>query len=87
MQRKRRESLDGPARYAENTNLVRALQAIGFDDRFVHDAFNIFMCTGYDDNHRLLYLAPEAVKEDYVELNKGGSAPSPDHGRLWLRIA
>jgi uncharacterized protein len=51
-----------------NTNLHRALQAIGFDDRFVHDAFNVFMCTGYDDDHRLFYREPDARQGDYVEL-------------------
>jgi uncharacterized protein YcgI (DUF1989 family) len=48
--------------------LRRGLQAIGFDDRFVHDAFNIFMCTGYDDDHRLFYLEPDARQGDHVEL-------------------
>jgi uncharacterized protein len=51
-----------------NTNLRRALQTIGFDDSFVHDAFNIFMLTGYDDDHRLFYLPPDARKGDHVEL-------------------
>lgn len=51
-----------------NTSLKRALQAIGFDDRFVHDAFNIFMCTGYDADHRLFYLEPDAHQGDHVEL-------------------
>jgi uncharacterized protein len=51
-----------------NSNLRHGLQAIGFDDRFVHDAFNIFMCTGYDDDHRLFYLEPDARRGDHVEL-------------------
>lgn len=51
-----------------NTNLQRALQAVGFDERYVHDAFNIFMCTGYDENHRLFYLDPDARQGDHVEL-------------------
>ncbi|HZT50832.1 MAG TPA: urea carboxylase-associated family protein [Stellaceae bacterium] len=51
-----------------DTNLRRALQAIGFDDRYVHDAFNVFMCTGYDDDHRLFYLEPDAKTGDHVEL-------------------
>ncbi len=51
-----------------NTNLKRALQAIGFDDRYVHDAFNVFMCTGYDDSNRLFYLEPDATTGDHVEL-------------------
>jgi uncharacterized protein len=51
-----------------NTNLMRALHAIGFDDRYVHDAFNVFMCTGYDDRDRLFYLDSDARQGDYVEL-------------------
>jgi uncharacterized protein YcgI (DUF1989 family) len=51
-----------------NTNLRRALDEIGFDNRYVHDAFNIFMLTGYDDDHRLFYLPPDARKGDHVEL-------------------
>jgi uncharacterized protein YcgI (DUF1989 family) len=51
-----------------NANIHRALQAIGFDDRYVHDAFNIFMLTGYDENHRLFYLEPDAHQGDHVEL-------------------
>jgi hypothetical protein len=51
-----------------NANLRQALQAIGFDHRFVHDAFNIFMLTGYDDDHRLFYLEPDARQGDHVEL-------------------
>jgi uncharacterized protein YcgI (DUF1989 family) len=51
-----------------NDNLRHGLQAFGFDDRFVHDAFNVFMCTGYDENHRLFYLEPEARQDDHVEL-------------------
>ncbi len=51
-----------------NTNLRRALQAIGFDDQFVHDAFNVFMTTGYNDEHRLFYLEPDARQGDHVEL-------------------
>jgi uncharacterized protein YcgI (DUF1989 family) len=51
-----------------NANLRRALHAIGFDDRYVHDAFNIFMLTGYDDDHRLFYLEPDARQGDHVEL-------------------
>jgi uncharacterized protein len=51
-----------------NDNLKRALQAIGFSDAYTHDAFNIFMTTGYDENHRLFYLEPDAKQGDYVEL-------------------
>lgn len=51
-----------------NANIRRALRAIGFNDRYVHDAFNIFMLTGYDDDHRLFYLEPDAHEGDHVEL-------------------
>jgi uncharacterized protein YcgI (DUF1989 family) len=51
-----------------NDNLKRALREIGFADDYVHDAFNIFMTTGYDDQHRLFYVHPEAKKDDFVEL-------------------
>jgi uncharacterized protein len=51
-----------------NANLRRALREIGFDDRYVHDAFNMFMCTGYNDEHRLFYLEPDAKVGDHVEL-------------------
>ncbi len=51
-----------------NTNLRRALIDIGFDERYVHDAFNMFMCTGYNYEHRLFYLEPDAKIGDHVEL-------------------
>jgi uncharacterized protein YcgI (DUF1989 family) len=51
-----------------NTNLERALQAADFSAAYVHDAFNIFMTTGYDDQQRLFYLPSAARKDDYVEL-------------------
>lgn len=51
-----------------NTNMKRALQCVGFPDGHVHDAFNIFMTTGYDERHRLFYLPPEARRGDFVEL-------------------
>jgi uncharacterized protein YcgI (DUF1989 family) len=51
-----------------NDNLKHALRDIGFSDEYVHDAFNIFMTTGCDDEHRLFYTEPEACKGDLVEL-------------------
>ena len=51
-----------------NDNLKRALTEIQFSDEYVHDAFNIFMTTGCDDDHRLFYVEPEARKGDFVEL-------------------
>jgi uncharacterized protein YcgI (DUF1989 family) len=51
-----------------NDNLRQALKEIAFPDEFVHDAFNIFMTTGCDDQHRLFYVDPEARTGDHVEL-------------------
>jgi uncharacterized protein YcgI (DUF1989 family) len=51
-----------------NTNLTRALNAIGFPATHVHDAFNVFMTTGIDEHQRLFFVAPEARQGDYVEL-------------------
>jgi uncharacterized protein YcgI (DUF1989 family) len=51
-----------------NDNLIRALERIGFDPSFVHDAFNIFMTTGIDDRQKLFFLPPVARRGDYVEL-------------------
>lgn len=77
-----------------NDNLKAALKAIGFPDDHVHDAFNIFMTTGCDDQHRLFYVDPEARKGDYVELYAeidlvcavsccpGASSGSEPHGLL-----
>ncbi|MCC6889039.1 MAG: urea carboxylase-associated family protein [Hyphomicrobiales bacterium] len=77
-----------------NDNLKHALEAIGFRADHVHDAFNIFMTTGCDDEHRLFYVDPEAVKGDYVELYAeidlvcavsccpGASSGSEPHGLL-----
>src|SRR5262245_61938448 len=77
-----------------NDNLTRALREISFPDEFVHDAFNIFMTTGCDDQHRLFYVDPEARQGDYVELYAeidlvcaisccpGASSGSEPHGLL-----
>jgi uncharacterized protein YcgI (DUF1989 family) len=51
-----------------NSNMKTALRMLGFADDYVHDAFNIFMTTGIDDDHRLFYLDSQAKKGDYVEL-------------------
>jgi uncharacterized protein YcgI (DUF1989 family) len=51
-----------------NTNMKQALRAIGFPDEHVHDAFNIFCTSGYDDRHRLFFMPPAAKQGDYVEL-------------------
>lgn len=51
-----------------NTNIKNALRDIGFSDEYVHDAFNVFMTTGYDTDHRLFHVPSEAQKGDYIEL-------------------
>ena len=51
-----------------NDNMKTALRKKGFSDAFVHDAFNIFMTTGVDEDHRLFYVDSLAKKGDYVEL-------------------
>lgn len=51
-----------------NTNMSLALDKVGFSSAFVHDAFNVFMTTGMDANHRLFYRDPLAKKGDYVEM-------------------
>jgi uncharacterized protein len=51
-----------------NTNLMRALEAIGFPSTHVHDAFNIFMTTGINEKHRLFFVDPQAKKHDFIEL-------------------
>ena len=51
-----------------NDNLRHALSEIRFSNEHVHDAFNIFMTTGCDDERRLFYIDPECRKGDFVEL-------------------
>ena len=51
-----------------NDNLKQALLEISFPSDYVHDAFNIFMTTGIDEHHKLFFLAPIAIKGDYIEL-------------------
>lgn len=77
-----------------NDNLKQALREIAFSDEYVHDAFNIFMTTGCDDEHRLFYVDPEARRGDHVELYAeidlvcavsccpGASSGSEPHGLL-----
>lgn len=77
-----------------NDNLKKALEEIGFPSTYVHDAFNIFMTTGHDNDHRLFWLPSEARKGDFVELYAeidliiavsccpGGSSGSISHGLL-----
>ena len=42
---------------------------VGLSPDYVHDAFNIFMTTGLDENDRFFYLDPEAKQGDYVDLH------------------
>ncbi len=49
-------------------NLAQAIADFDLTPDYVHDAFNIFMTTGVDDQGRLFFLEPDAKKGDYVEL-------------------
>jgi len=51
-----------------NSNMIHALDEIGFPSAYVHDAFNIFMTTGTDEEHRLFYREPDAKQGDYIEM-------------------
>lgn len=51
-----------------NTNLANAIAEFGLTSDYVHDAFNIFMTTGLNDEDRFFFLEPDAKKGDYVEL-------------------
>jgi uncharacterized protein YcgI (DUF1989 family) len=52
-----------------NTNMANAIAEFGLTPDYVHDAFNIFMTTGLDENDRFFYLDPDARKGDYLELH------------------
>ena len=52
-----------------NTNIANAIAQFGLTPDYVHDAFNIFMTTGLDENDRFFYLEPDARQGDYVELH------------------
>ncbi len=49
-------------------NLANAIAEFDLSADHVHDAFNIFMTTGVNDEDRLFYLEPDAKKGDYLEL-------------------
>lgn len=49
-------------------NLTRAIEPYGLTVRDVHDAFNIFMKTGLDDEDRLFQEPADSVAGDYLEL-------------------
>ena len=50
-------------------NLARAIEPYGLTIRDVHDAFNIFMKTGLDDEDRLFQEPADSVAGDYLELH------------------
>ncbi len=49
-------------------NMARAVREFGLTPDYIHDAFNIFMTTGIDDEDRLFFLEPDAKKGDYLDL-------------------
>ena len=49
-------------------NLAQAIAEFDLTSDYVHDAFNIFMTTGIDEQGRLFFLEPDAKEGDYVEL-------------------
>jgi uncharacterized protein YcgI (DUF1989 family) len=51
-----------------DSNMKDALRRFGFSPDYVHDAFNIFMTTGLDENHNTFYLQSQTKKGDYVDL-------------------
>ena len=51
-----------------NSNIANAIAEFGLLPEYVHDAFNIFMTTGLDENDQFFYLDPDAKQGDYLEL-------------------
>ncbi len=51
-----------------NDNLADGIAKYGIDADLVHDAFNIFMTTGLDDDDRFFYVETSAKTADYMEL-------------------
>jgi len=49
-------------------NMAGAVREFGLTPDFIHDAFNIFMTTGIDDEDRLFFLEPDAKKGDHLDL-------------------
>jgi uncharacterized protein YcgI (DUF1989 family) len=52
-----------------NTNIANAIADFGLTPDYVHDAFNIFMTTGLDENDRFFYVDPDCKEGDYMELH------------------
>ena len=49
-------------------NLANAIAEFELTPDYVHDAFNIFMTIGVDEEGRMFFLEPDAKKGDYIEL-------------------
>jgi uncharacterized protein len=49
-------------------NLAGAIEPFDLGPEYVHDAFNLFMTTGIDDQDRLFILDPDSKQGDFVEL-------------------
>jgi uncharacterized protein YcgI (DUF1989 family) len=50
-------------------NLSNAIAEFGLTPDYVHDAFNLFMVTGQNDDGHLFFLDSDAREGDYVELH------------------
>lgn len=64
------EQIDGVENLANcQDNLAAAIRKFGLSPDHVHDAFNLFMCTGIDAvDQRLYYVACDSARGDYVDL-------------------
>ena len=49
-------------------NMAKAVEKFGLTPDYIHDAFNLFMTTGIDQNDRLFFIDPDSKQGDYVEL-------------------
>lgn len=61
------------ARYGLDTpgcqeNLASAIAPFGLGPEHVHDAFNLFMYTGIDENDRFFLEVSDAAEGDYIDL-------------------
>jgi uncharacterized protein YcgI (DUF1989 family) len=48
--------------------LVAAIEPFGLGPEHVHDAFNVFMYTGIDENDRTFFDPSDALEDDHVDL-------------------
>ncbi len=81
-------------------NLTRAIEPHGLTVHDVHDAFNIFMKTGVDEEDRLFQEPADSVAGDYLELRaerdclvavsacpgRGNRSPEFGHRPLLLQV-